>query len=139
MSHVEPKDRYPGRILEKVKVVNPNLREELDRAESEYHSSLFLFGLGSVLGGAVGGVMVAGEPYRYTVETADSRQIVILHKHSGFAVGDCVAVLNGQENKQASMAYGALCDEGSWQLGQFAPFAHRDAPQLHALYLGVTR
>lgn len=122
---VEPKEKYPGKIVAKLKVVNPNLREELDRAESEYHASLFLFGIGSVLGGAVGGalvggttqnlggVMVSGEPYRYTVETAESRKIVILNKHSGFSVGDCVAVLVGQETRQISMAYGTQCDGGS--------------------------
>ncbi|WP_125931919.1 hypothetical protein [Thiosocius teredinicola] len=122
---VEPKDRYPGRIIEKVEKKNPNLKEELREAEVRYRTSLFLFGLGSALGGAIGGSLVganvdaiggetiSGEPYRYTIEMPDSKKVVILNKHSGFAVGDCVDVLVGKETKQVSMAYGANCDDGS--------------------------
>lgn len=118
---VEPKDRYPGRIVHKVQVENPDLRKELEKAESEYQASLFLFGLGSVLGGAVGGALVGssvgniggvsvpGEPYRYTIETGDAQKIVVFNKHSGFKVGDCVAVLVGQQTREVSMAYGASC------------------------------
>ena len=122
---VEPKDRYPGRIIDKEQIENPNLKQELANAESEYRTSLFLFGVGSVVGGAVGGaimgagmgniggITIPGEPYRYTIETDDSKKIVILNKHSGFAVGDCVAVLVGKETKEVSMAYGAECEDGS--------------------------
>ena len=122
---VEPKDRYPGRIIDKEQIENPNLKQELANAEAEYRTSLFLFGVGSVVGGAVGGaimgagmgniggVTIPGEPYRYTIETDESKKIVILNKHSGFAVGDCVAVLVGKETKEVSMAYGAECEDGS--------------------------
>lgn len=122
---VEPKDRYPGRIIEKVERKNPNLKEDLREAEIRHKASLFLFGLGGALGGAVGGTLlganvdslggksVSGEPYRYTIEMAESRKVVILNRHSGFAVGDCVDVLVGKETKQVSMAYGAGCDDGS--------------------------
>ncbi|MCU7846156.1 MAG: hypothetical protein KZQ93_20155 [Candidatus Thiodiazotropha sp. (ex Monitilora ramsayi)] len=119
---IEPQDRYPGRITEKVKIVNPNLKEEIEAAETNHRISLFLFGLGGALGGAIGGAMVGasadnivdasipGEPYRYTIETADSRAIIILHKHSGFEVKDCVDVLVGQESGHISMAYGDNCN-----------------------------
>lgn len=122
---VEPQDRYSGRIIHKVQIENPSLKQELENAKTEYRASLFLFGLGSVVGGALGGAMmeagttniggvtVPGQPYRYTIEMEASKKIIIFNKHAGFAIGDCVAVLVGRETKEVSMAYGAECKDGS--------------------------
>ncbi|MCG8426308.1 MAG: hypothetical protein MI754_02990 [Chromatiales bacterium] len=120
---VEAQDGYPGRVVDKAKIRNPNLEAELEEAENNYHNSLFLFGVGSVIGGAIGGAMMGASigvngydkvevpdmSYRYTIETEDEKIVVILNKHSGFTVGDCVMILVGQQTGEVLMAYGGEC------------------------------
>ena len=117
----ENKDRYPGRIIAKSKIIDASLEEERRKAEAEYQTTLFLFSVGAVVGGAIGGGLIGAtagnlggpsipaESYRYTVDTEDSRKMVIINHHSGFKTGDCVSVLVGRQTQQVTMAYGSDC------------------------------
>lgn len=111
---VEAQVSYPGRITEKEKLINPNQKEELDRAEANYDTGLLLIAMGGIIGGTIGGPMitsghVSGEPYRYTIRTEDEEIAVVVTAYGGFTLGDCVAVLVGKESGKVSMAYGAEC------------------------------
>lgn len=123
----EPKDSYPGRISSKQLINNPNKAAELARAEAQYREALFLVAIGGVFGGAVGGAIVggasgdalvngdqiSGEPYRYEIDMASNKKMVIIHPHSGFEVGDCVAVLVGKKSGKVTMTYGSQCSKSS--------------------------
>ena len=117
----EPQDSYPGSIINKELIPNPNKAAELKRAEREYKAALFFVAVSGMLGGVIGansdalhrGDQITGEPYRYVIQTESNKNIVLIHQHSGFSVGDCVLVLVGKETGKVSMAYGGQCQNDS--------------------------
>ena len=81
----EPQHSYPGRIIHKHKIENPNRAAEIAKAEMERNTAVFLVSVGGVIGGAIGGLMIGsanmealnnirGEPYHYDIETVTGKK-----------------------------------------------------------------